>query len=166
MLKINFKNIQSNPIIQFIINGTVVRTEEITNDHKDDNNVWLSKTYECNTPLNAAYTLELKFINKEPNDTVVVDDKIIADKCCEINSITTTDEAGSNLDLEELVWTGNYYADNGDVYEGCLFFGPAGSYIINIEDKPLKQKLINRGDDLKDYEYYIKASELLKLINK
>jgi len=111
--------------------------------------------------------LAIAFTNKSPKDTVVDDSgNIIEDKSFELECIVV-----DKYDLEELKWESEYQADDGVVYDKCLFFGPPGKFVIAIENPILpwilRTKHKRNSDDpnwQEDYNYYDKACKLLKQI--
>lgn len=102
--------------------------------------------------------------DKQPQDTVVEHGQIVRDRSFEIAKIKIDD-----LDLEELIWHSEFRADDGQVYPSCLFFGPNGTFVLNAELPILRWMLqtrhqINNNDPYweQDYNYYIKACQILK----
>lgn len=111
--------------------------------------------------------LSIAFTNKKPEDTVVDDTgKIIEDKSFELDSITV-----DQYDLEELKWQSKYHCTDGQTFDQCLFFGPPGKFVIDLENPILpwilgtKHKLNNNDPDWQeDYNYYVQACQLLQQI--
>jgi hypothetical protein len=114
-----------------------------------------------------AVEIAIAFTNKSPEDTVVDSSgNIIEDKSFELERIVV-----GEYDLEELKWESQYQADDGATYDKCLFFGPPGKFVINIENPILpwilRTKHKHNGDDpnwQEDYNYYDKACKLLTQI--
>jgi len=109
--------------------------------------------------------LEIRFLNKTPRDTVVSEETgdIIGDMNFTLQDICINGES-----LSELLWDGEYVADDGTVYPGCLFFGPPGRYRCKIQMPLLRWRLernhrINNNDPdwQRDYELYQQACAIL-----
>jgi hypothetical protein len=107
--------------------------------------------------------LEIVFVNKDPSDTV-----------CDTNGTITSDMnfclkkiVIDNIDFEELIWQSKYVCED-QTYNGCLFFGPKGRFVIDFEYPVLRWMLKTRhsinGLDPnweEDYNYYVNACKIL-----
>ena len=146
-----FKNINSIknkvPFIQIYLNGESVHTGEVKTV------VDLAvETLEKNI-------IEIKFINKTDKD-VIIDHKgnIIADLNFELEKILF-----DNIDIEHLKWE-SYYDTGVDKIQGCLFFGPAGKFVMQFE-MPILRWILKTNHDKnnndpnweEDYHYYSEA---------
>ena len=112
------------------------------------------------------YELVIEHWGKLPSDTIVEDGKIVRDRSFEIEKIII-----DGSDLEELVWESRFEANDGAVYNSCLFFGPNGKFIINLHNPVLYWILKTRHEKNnndphweEDYNYYQQACNLLKQI--
>jgi hypothetical protein len=107
--------------------------------------------------------LQIMFTNKEHSDTVCDSaGKIVNDMNFNLTKIVIDDH-----DLEELIWQGKYVSDKNE-YPSCLFFGPAGQFVLNFDYPVLRWILKTRHDinqqDLnweEDYNYYVNACKIL-----
>lgn len=109
-------------------------------------------------------TLGIHFLNKTPQDTVCNEvGDIITDMNFTLDNVAIDEEL-----LDDLLWDGSYHADNGDIYNSCLFFGPPGSYQCQITLPLLRWRLernhrVNNNDPEweRDYLLYEHACNLL-----
>ena len=156
-MKLFFKNINLNPECKICVNNTIL--------YKGAVRPMISLDLSESGP----YVLRIYFTNKLPTDTQV-DEKgnIIADKNFELDKIIIDD-----YDLEDLKWLSKYIAEDGNIYESCLFFGPKGHFEIVLSDPILpwilEQKHIKNNNDptwQEDYNYYTEAWKILNQISK
>jgi hypothetical protein len=155
-IQLEFEKINKSPHCAVYANDEI-----LYNGAVQDN---ISVSYENTGPVE----LSIEFTNKSSRDTVVNSNgEIIEDKNFTLKKIII-----DYYDLEDLVWESKYVANDGAVYESCLFFGPPGKFIMNLENPILpwfveKTKHKYNEDDLdleEDYRYYYKACNLLKQI--
>jgi hypothetical protein len=155
-LALKFKNIQDCnglPRIRIHINDAVVF----------ENEVCPLITVHCH-PVGNNIKLRIEHYGKDSVvDTVVVDDAIVQDRSCELDTIEV-----DGYELEELKWHSAYHCEDGTVIDKCLFFGKNGTWHIEFELPVLKWILrtrheINRNDPdwQQDYESYVRACRLL-----
>lgn len=112
--------------------------------------------------------LEIEHHGKNSNtDTAVSNGTIVADKSCELESITV-----DGYDLAELKWQGYYMTEDNERLDHCLFFGKNGSWQLTSELPVLRWMLktrnqINNNDPYweEDYENYIQACKLINNLN-
>lgn len=111
--------------------------------------------------------IEIEHWDKKPEDTVVESDIIVRDRSFQLKKITVDD-----IDLEELIWHSEFRANDGKVYPSCLFFGPNGCFVLELELPALRWILKKRHEKNnndptwdEDYEYYIQACKILKQIS-
>jgi hypothetical protein len=155
-IQLEFDEINKSPECAVYANNELLYTGKVMNN--------INVNYETQGPVELA----IEFTNKSPRDTLV-DSKgiIVEDKNFTLTKITI-----DYYDLEELVWESKYVANDGNVYPSCLFFGPPGKFIINLENPILpwfvqKTKHKYNGDLPnweEDYRYYHTACNLLKQI--
>lgn len=153
---LKFKNISNNPECKISVNDITLYQGQVPELFSDT--VFID---------NEQIKLKIEFTNKLPEDTVVENGTIVKDKNFELEQI-----AIDQYDLKELVWQGNYYANDGQVYSSCLFFGPPGYFAIDFQQPVLHWILKTRNDrdnndpDWEtDYNYYTQACKLLTLIS-
>ena len=155
-LALKFKNIQDCnglPNIRIVINDAVVF----------ENTVCPLITIQCH-PVDNKINLSIEHHGKDPStDTVVVDDVIVQDRSCELDTIEV-----DGYDLQELKWLSAYHCVDGAVLDKCLFFGKNGTWRIAFELPVLRWILRTRheinGNDpnwSEDYESYVRACRLL-----
>jgi hypothetical protein len=113
-------------------------------------------------------SLTISHIDKRPEDTVVIDGKIVRDRSFELASIIV-----DGYDIEELKWQSQFRSVDGNVYDSCLFFGPNGDFHIVFELPILKWILRCRheknNDDPHwedDYQSYTNACIILDQISQ
>jgi hypothetical protein len=92
---------------------------------------------------------------------LVENGKIIRDKSFELEKVII-----DSYDIQELIWNSEYVAESGEIYPGCLFFGPNGTYTLNFYQPVVHWILHTRNEPgwEEDYEYYDQACKLLKQI--
>lgn len=108
--------------------------------------------------------LSVHFLNKTAQDTVCnALGEIITDMNFTLDNVSIDGET-----LDDLMWDGSYHADNGNIYDSCLFFGPPGHYQCQITLPLLKWRLernhrMNGNDPEweRDYLLYQHACKLL-----
>ena len=155
-LALKFKNIQDCnglPRIRIHINDAVVF----------ENTVCPLIMLQCH-PVDKQIKLSIEHYGKDPSkDTVVVDDVIVEDRSCELDTIEV-----DRYDLQELKWHSAYHCEDGTVLDKCLFFGKPGTWRIAFELPALRWILrtrheINDNDPSwsEDYESYVSACRLL-----
>jgi antitoxin component YwqK of YwqJK toxin-antitoxin module len=152
---ISFKNINQSPNCSIFCNN------------KSYYNGPVKENIEFDYHENGILLLEIAFTNKKPQDTVVDQSgNIISDKSFELEKIVI-----DGYDLNELIWESYYQADDGKIYNSCLFFGPPGKFIIILSNPILpwiletKHKKYNNDPNWQeDYNYYVEAKRLLTLI--
>lgn len=151
-----FKNIveyNGVPEIQVLVNSNV----EYTGIVKD--------TVSLSTVVHGEYALAIKFTNKNPQDTLVEDGKIVKDKSFELDKIIIDDYS-----LDSLIWNSTYTANDGNCYPGCLFFGPAGQFEIKLASPILFWILQQQNPEsnawVNDYDCYMRAWNRLHSSNK
>lgn len=154
-LEINFCNIVDSPRCNVVVNSNCVFTGEV------------STQVTTTIPDNSDIELIITHWDKKPSDTVVENGFIVRDRSFEIQSITV-----DGINIEELIWQSEFRAVNGDVYPGCLFFGPNGDFVIKFTTPILKwlleqRHLKNNNDPTweQDYNFYITACNLLTQIS-
>jgi len=110
-----------------------------------------------------AFDLEIRFINKQDQDTEMQDGVIVSDMNFELDDIVI-----DQVPLQHLKWQSKYVCDSGQVIDGCLFFGPSGVWRLSAYTPILKWVLETNhtlnGDDPtweEDYRYYQKACQIL-----
>lgn len=153
---LKFKNINQSPECAISVNNTLLYSGAVPDLYTD----------ELQIPQDQVL-LKIEFTNKHPEDTVVENGVIVKDKNFELEQIVV-----DGYDFQELVWQGNYYDHNKQVYPGCLFFGPPGHYEINFHQPVLhwilktRNHINNNDPDWEiDYNYYTEACKLLTLIS-
>lgn len=121
--------------------------------------------YEPNafTPLQ----LTIEFINKSPSDTITENGKIVKDKSFELSHMLFDEHP-----IHELIWDSEYICTNNAVYKSCLFFGPAGKFVLNFYAptlhwilKSLNEKRNDNPEWESDFIHYTKAWNILKQIS-
>lgn len=158
-IELYFKNINLSPACDILVNNNLYYSG-LVQEHI---------TLEVNDKEYDEYELDIKFTNKLPNDTKVdANGVIVEDKNFELQKIII-----DNYSLEELIWQGNYFSDEGQIYTSCLFFGPKGKFNIKLENPILRWILatrhnINNNDPnwFEDYTYYTEAWKILQQISK
>jgi hypothetical protein len=149
---LKFKNINNNPKCKISVGDLVIYDGDVT------------ESFSCDAAIaNKGVQLQIEFTNKNPEDTVVENGQIVKDKNFELEQIVI-----DGYDFKELIWQGNYYSTNGDVYPGCLFFGPPGYFKINFH-QPVLHWLLKTRNDINnndpdwevDYNFYNEACKLL-----
>lgn len=155
IIQLEFKNIVDNPTCQIAVNGVTHYDGAVLNS-----NVFsaTSNDEEC--------TLTIKQYGKKPEETIVENGVIVRDKSFELAKIII-----DGYDLEELIWNSAFTAEDGNVYQSCLYFGPNGEFKLNFEAPVLKWILKTRHEKNnndptweEDYNYYTKACQLLAQI--
>jgi hypothetical protein len=103
-------------------------------------------------------SLRIEFINKNSEDTKVVDGNIVCDKNFTLEKVII-----DGCNLEELIWKSAYHCNN-ETINSCLFFGPAGYWELNFTYPILYWILSNRNEDgwYNDYCSYLKAWNKVK----
>jgi hypothetical protein len=156
-IQLKFKNLKETPFCRISVNGVVEHEGAVNEEH----NIVFKNT------VIKDIALKIEFINKNPEDTVVKNGVIVKDKSFELNSICV-----DGYNFEELIWQSNYYANDGQIYPGCLFFGPPGYFEIKFHDPILhwiletRNKITGNDPDWEiDYNYYSEACKLLTLIS-
>ena len=112
--------------------------------------------------------LEIEHRNKDYlRDTLVSGDKIVKDKSCNLESITV-----DGYDLQELKWLSSFTTDQRQIIDKCLFFGPNGTWRMQFSLPVLPWILQQRHDALgndphwlEDYQYYLRACQILQTLN-
>jgi len=103
--------------------------------------------------------LEIAFVNKVNRDTIVnAHGDIVKDLNFELDRVVI-----DHRDIEHLIWDSHYRHAGGKI-DGCLFFGPLGSFILEFETPVLKwmlktnhEKNNNDPEWEEDYNYYTEA---------
>jgi len=155
-LKLEFDNIVDRPCCSVTVNQQqLYRGEvrpELTLFSKD---------------LTDRVELKITHYDKKPEETVVVDGKIVQDRSFTLEKIIV-----DNYSFDELIWESKFYADTGEVYPSCLFFGPNGNFVIDFQLpvlpwilKTRHQKNNNDPNWEQDYNYYEQACQLLSQIS-
>jgi len=110
--------------------------------------------------------LVIEHWDKLPSDTIVQDEKIVRDRSFELDKIVIDD-----YDIEELIWTSKFLANDGKIYPSCLFFGPNGKFKLDFYNPVLywilKTRHEKNNDDPnweEDYNYYQQACKILTQI--
>lgn len=156
-MKINlkFKNIIDAPTCRVYCGDKVLHSGNVEEEF----------VFEFDYP-EQAFVLNIEHWGKLPSDTVVENGKIVRDRSFELEKIIV-----DGCDLEELVWESSFEAENGAVYNSCLFFGPNGKFIINLQNPVLYWILKTRHEKNnndphweEDYNYYQQACKLLTQI--
>jgi hypothetical protein len=156
-IQLFFKNINLRPQCKITIDDVTHYTGPV------------NPIIEINHSIAGSYTLKIFFTDKLPNDTKVDNQgNIIEDKNFELDQIVIDD-----YDIEELKWLSKYFADDGNTYESCLFFGPKGYFEINLNHPILpwilEQKHLKNNNDpnwKEDYNYYVQAWKILNQISQ
>jgi len=154
-LQIIFKNIVDSPKCKITVANQELYSGLVNNEYNYD--IELDE---------GPCSLVIEHWDKLPSDTVVADGKIVKDRSFELESIVIDD-----YNLEELIWESKFFAENGNVYPSCLFFGPNGKFIIDLYNpvlywilKTRHEKNNNDPDWEEDYNYYQQACRILAQI--
>lgn len=154
-IQLKFKNINQQPECKITANDCLIYQGSVI------------PIVACDLDINEQQIkLKIEFTNKRPEDTVVCNDIIVQDKNFELEQIMLDE-----YDIEELIWRSNYFADDGQIFTSCLFFGPPGYYEIDFY-QPVLHWLLKTRNDINnndpdwetDYHYYTEACQLLTLI--
>ena len=154
-LQLQFKNIIDEPCCTIRVNDQILFSGITQSEHVFDVNVALGP---CQ--------LTIQHWDKLPEHTKVEHGVIVRDRSFELERCVL-----DGYDLQELIWDSRFVADNGQVYESCLFFGPNGEFQLNFENPPLRWILHSRHKSNnndphweEDFEYYQQACKRLQLM--
>jgi hypothetical protein len=154
-LQLQFKNIIDEPCCTIRVNDQILFSGITQSEHVFDVNVALGQ---CQ--------LTIQHWDKLPEHTKVEHGVIVRDRSFELERCVL-----DGYDLQELIWNSQFVADDGQIYESCLFFGPNGEFQLNFENPPLRWILHSRhkrnNNDPhweEDFEYYQQACKRLQLM--
>jgi len=152
ILELHFKNIIDDPLCKIII------------ANKELYNGVPPSVFICDINVDGPFLLEICHYGKQPTDTVVENNVIIRDRSFELDKLIL-----DSYNIEELIWDSCFKADDGQVFNSCLFFGPNGKFMLNAESPGLKwilqtRHIKNNNDPNweEDYTHYVEACKLLQ----
>lgn len=154
-IHLQFKNIIDEPRCTIRINNHILFSGIVQPQH----------VFDVVVPQDMCQ-LTIEHWDKLPEHTIVEQGVIVRDRSFELERCCL-----DGYDLQELIWLSRFVADNGEVYQSCLYFGPNGQFQLNFENPPLRWILRTRHERNnndpgweEDFEYYQQACKRLQLM--